>query len=149
MSFCFIFKPCKQEMPNALKVLVNALPTTLQISSRASTYRSCFEHFPFFTRSFSQHNTQRPKASACQKPLFFLVCNVISIKVCKELGRGSSPFAAQHFVVCGLREAFIRKSVTKNFFLSPIKFCASLWIRSWNTEYSPCKALTGWSMWHF
>lgn len=88
-----------------------------------------------------------------QKPLHvrslfcFLVCNVISIKVCKELGRGSSPFAAQHFVVCGLRKAFIRKNVTKNFLLSPIKSCASPWIRFWNAECSPCTALTGWSLW--
>lgn len=136
-------------MPNALIVLVPALPTTLQISSRASTYRSCFEHSPFFTRSFSQYNTQRPKASACQKPFFFLVCNVISIKVCKELGKGSSPFAAQRFVVCGLRKAFIRKSVTKDSFMSPIKSCASLSIRSQNIEYFPCKTLTGWSTWQF
>lgn len=44
--------------------------------------------------------------------VFFFACNVI-FKVCKEPWRGYSPLEALCFMVCGLRNAFIRKSVTK------------------------------------
>lgn len=118
LPFCFTSKPCKEVgkcRPHL--TLVTALSTTLQIASRATTYGFCFEHFPSIARSFSQCNIQRPKASACQKSFFLfffsLVCNVIFIKVCQELRRGSSPLVALCFVVCGLKTAFIRENVTK------------------------------------
>lgn len=115
MSFCFSFKSYKEvEKCHVHLILVNCFFHNLANIKQIN--RFCFEHFPFITRSFSQSNIQRPKACACQRPFFFFSfppCNVIFIKVCTELGRGYSPLVVLCFVVCGLRNAFIRKSVTK------------------------------------
>lgn len=74
IPFCFTCKSYKEvEKCHVHLILVTALSTTLQISSRAPIYRFCFEHFPFITRSFSQYNIQRPKACACQKSFFFFL----------------------------------------------------------------------------
>lgn len=108
-----------RKIPNALIVLVNVLPQTLQISSRASTYRSCFEHFPFFTRSFSQHNTQRPKASACQKPfLFFLSAMSSPSKSAKSLEE--SPVPLQPSILwCVVWEKLLSGKVSQKFLCEP------------------------------
>lgn len=138
IPFCFTCKSYKEvEKCHVHLILVTALSTTLQISSRAPIYRFCFEHFPLITRSFSQYNIQRPKACACQKSFFFFfVCNVIFIKVCKELGRGYSPLVALCFAVCGLRNSFIR-SVTKISLWTPSS--SVLWY-----QYIPRNIGTAW-----
>lgn len=136
-----------RKMSNALPVLVNALPTTLQISSRASTYRSCFEHFPFFTRSFSHHNTQRPKASACQKPFLFscLQCHLHQSlqRAWKRLQSLCSP------AFCGVRfeKSFYQEKCHKKFPSEPhqvLCFTMDTFLECW---MFPLQALTGWSLW--
>lgn len=108
-----------RKIPNALIVLVNVLPQTLQISSRASTYRSCFEHFPFFTRSSSQHNTQRPKASACQKPfLFFLSAMSSPSKSAKSLEEPPVPLQP-NILWCVVWEKLLSGKVSQKFLCEP------------------------------
>lgn len=131
IPFCFTCKSYKEvEKCHVHLILVTALSTTLQISSRAPIYRFCFEHFPFITRSFSQYNIQRPKACACQKSFFFFFCLQCHLhqslqRAWKRLQSPGSP------VFCGVWfEKFFYQKCHKNFFMNPIKFCALVSIHS-------------------
>lgn len=72
--------------------------------------------------SFFEHNIQSSKAGVCH--MSFFICNVLFIKVCKELGRGCSLLVALCFMLCGLKEMLLSGKVSQNVFMKPFKFSA-------------------------
>lgn len=118
MSFCFSFKSCKEvEKCHVHFILVNCFFHNLANIKQSVHLQILFWTLSFYHKVIQSVQHSKTKSLCMSEAFFFFFsfppCNVIFIKVCTELGTGYSPLVALCFVVCGLRNAFIRKSVTK------------------------------------